>query len=268
MDRSRAAHHLLSRPSRVVLYLVAALPALTPLFSAYPPFQDWAAHAGLISLVHHYDDAAIGLQSHFISRGFGGLNALFYWLGGALAFFVGPKVAAQILLGISLGSLAPAMGRLCAAAGTDERWALAALPLAFGRHVYCGFIPNALALAIALMVLAAYFRLRDTPTPLRAAIFTAWIALLAGMHAFVFLVFAGLVALALLWDVRAHRQATALASAGVFGSAALFALLMSRGVGYIGGSVSARDCVGGDLGRHPKTEYLQGDVLRVALCIS
>lgn len=214
---------------RILFWLALISPGLVPLVAPYLPFQDWPAHVAVIGAIDLLDDPAAKIETYYGFRGWLGPNRLFYALGALLSGVLPALWASNLVLALGLGALGPAMWTLCRALGADERLALAALPIALGRHLYCGFSSNAAALPALLVAFAAYWRLVDAararawPVVVRSAMVllaALWFAL--GMHAFVYLVAAGLISFVAVLDLFRERRAAVVALAAVGASATLF----------------------------------------------
>ncbi len=223
--------------ARIALYAFLISPALIPVVCPYPPFQDWAAHAGLIGLLARAGDPATRIAGSFEYVGALKLNCLIYLTGAAAAKVVSPFVAANLVLGLSLGSLGPAVAGLCRVLRADERAAVLAVPIAIGRHVYCGFITDAAALTLFVVVFALALRVLRRPSrwPWGAAlVVTSVLSSLA--HGFIHLAAAGLLAVLIAryaMDPR-RRKRTVWPALALLISLGVFALLYAQGTGYYG----------------------------------
>lgn len=208
---------------RWLWWALLSSPGLVPFAAPYPPFQDWPGHLGVIGALYHLDDPAARITEFYTYTGGLKPNALFYWLAVLLAQVFGPLLGANIVFSISLASLGPAMARLCTAVGADPRLAVLALPLAIGRHVYCGFVPNAAALPVFILAVAAFFELRRAPRWRTAGLLAALLLLIHALHAFVYLAGGGLLlGVAALDVLRAPRKGAAMGLAAVVASAGAF----------------------------------------------
>ncbi len=217
------------------------LPGLAPLVCPYPPFQDWPAHVGVVGALARMDEPAARILTHFEYTGWFKLNMLFHVTAWGLSELADPITAANLCLAMALGSLAPAVWLLCRSLDADPRFALLATPLALGRHVYCGFGPNAAALPLFVLGFALYFVLRKTRHPYLAGagLLVVWLAL-AWMHAFVFLAGAGLMALLIMGDtLRPPRWSAGVALGALLAAAGLLALLHRQGLGVADQSAGA-----------------------------
>jgi hypothetical protein len=172
-------------------------PGLIPLIAPYLPFQDWPGHLGTIGALLHKDDPAAHIGDFFQWNGWHAENRLFYTTAYLLAQVLPPLFAAQLLLGFCIGAMAPAMAALCRATDADERLAVLAMPIALGRHLYCGFALNVAALALLVLCLAAYFRIERADKPGAKEALTLWALMVAlvATHGFFYLVAFGLISL-------------------------------------------------------------------------
>ena len=221
-------------------WLALLLPALAPWVCPFPPFQDWPAHVGVVGALAHMDEPAARIHEFYEYTGWFKLNTLFYLPAWGLSPWLGPIGAANACLALSLGALAPAVWWLCRSVDADPRLALLATPVALGRHVYCGFGPNAAALPLFVFSFALYFwarRARASGARVGHGVALALVlSLLAWMHAFIYLAGAGLLALLILPDLfRAFRPAFG-ALLALVGSAILFVVLFRQGLGVQGGA--------------------------------
>ena len=208
---------------RLLFVFVLCSPGLIPLLAHHLPFQDWPGHLGVIGALVHRDDPAARILEYFDWKGWMGPNRLFYLAGYALAELTSPAFGPRLLLALCLGALGPAAAWFARSAGADERLALFALPIALGRHVYCGFALNAAALVFVVASLAAYFTHRGRPTRGNAALFFGTLLVLAFLHSFFFLVAVGLIGLLLLADLATARggRRTALVACALVALASL-----------------------------------------------
>ncbi|MEM7676336.1 MAG: hypothetical protein AAF449_10075 [Myxococcota bacterium] len=226
----------MKRLSAAVFILGLVLPAFLPAVCPYLPFQDWPAHVGIVGVLTHFDDPVT--SAHYTYSGWFKLNMLFYLPAWALGELVGPINAANLCLAVALGALGPAMWLLCRALDADHRLALLATPLAIGRHIYCGFGPNAASLPLFVLVFALFFFIRRGVRPRAGTVALSVVLLmLAFTHAFIFLATAGLLGLLATVDaVRSPRRAGWAALLGLVVSGALFVGLFSQGIGLAGRS--------------------------------
>ncbi len=204
------------RLTTALYWLLLVSPGLIPLLAPYLPFQDWPGHVA-ITAAKHWLDQGIALPEAYASRGWIGPNRLPYALTGLLVGLVGPLWASNLVLAAGMAALGPAAHVAIRALGGDVRWAPAVLALALGRVIACGFGPNFLALPAALLAVAAYWKLAARPA--RIAALAGALAVVMGMHLFVFLAVVGLLAASALLDLLRRdtrvRGALALAVAAV-----------------------------------------------------
>jgi hypothetical protein len=226
-----------------VLWLALLLPGLLPVLAAHPPFQDWPGHLGVVGALVHHDDPATGVAEFYRATGALKPNALFYWLAWGLSALLPVGVATRLLFALSVAGLGPAARALCRAVGADERLALFVLPLALGRHVYCGFVPNAAGLALGIGAFAAWFALRARPGLGRAGLLFLLLLATHWMHAFVYLAVVGLLLLAIALDLlRGPRRPAVLglvASLASFGGMVVHLLRMEARKGGGPGALEA-----------------------------
>ncbi len=206
------------------------LPALLLVVCPYPPFQDWPAHAGVIGGLIHRDEPAARLAELYQLGDWLKLNGFFYLPAWALGEFLPPLWAANLVFAGALVLLGFGLRAFLVSLGGDPRLAVLALPLAVGRHVYCGFAPNALALAFWLFALALRFsKHRWAPWG-----YLLFLLLLAFTHAFIFLAAAGLFLLLELGNLFKQPKLAGL-HLGLLGlSGAWFAFLYAQGMGVHG----------------------------------
>jgi len=191
---------------RVLFYLGLCTPGLIPLLVAYLPFQDWAGHLGVVGVMLHSDEPASKIVEFYEYSGAWKPNSLLYWLITGVAQFLPPLWAGRLIMAFSLAGLGPALAYLCKQTGADERLAYFALPLAIGRHVYCGFIPNAAGLALGIYAIGLYFYLRENSSGPKLLWLFLVLIVTHALHVFVFLATAGLILAAAAWDVWALRR--------------------------------------------------------------
>lgn len=190
---------------RSLYWLVLVSPAALPLLVTYLPFQDWPGHVGLLGVLTHWDEPAFGLRDDYFFRGWVGPNRLFYLVAWPLCELFGVLTGARLALALFLGALGPAVHLLARELDTDPRVALWVPPLALGRHLFCGFAPNAAALPLMVLGFAAFLRLRKRPCVLRAlALFATAVATL-DLHVFIFLALTGLLVLSCGLDLARRR---------------------------------------------------------------
>ncbi|MEQ9496340.1 MAG: hypothetical protein RIT81_05765 [Deltaproteobacteria bacterium] len=226
----------MSRTYRALLFALLASPGLIPLVAPYLPFQDWPGHLGVIGALIHLDDPAANIRELLEFKGWFGPNRALYWMGTLFGRVLGPMLGGQLLLALVMGSLGPAMLWLCRAAGTDERVALLALPLALGRHLYCGFVLNAAGLTFLVLAIAAYFDVLRRPELKPTLRLAAVLFLIPFFHGFFHLVSVGLIAWCILLALVQRRWRAALA--GVVTSALSFVALVPQ-LSSIGGDPNA-----------------------------
>lgn len=215
-------------------------PALVPLLVRYLPFQDWPGHLGLVGVLVHWDDPRFTMPAEYFSRGWVGPNRLFYVLSWPFGEAFGPVTGARILLALFLGALGPSVHGLVRALGGDPRVALLVPPLALGRHLLCGFAPNAAALPFFVLSLAAFARARRRPSAgAWVLVFVLGLATL-GLHVFVFLVLAGLLSLSALVEVGRRQWGVAAATAGTLALFAPFVAWLGRPAASSSGSGTIR----------------------------
>lgn len=199
---ARSARH------RLALYVILASPGLVALVSPYLPFQDWPGHLGIVGALVHRDDPAAHMADFFTYRSWWGPNRLLYAIIVGLAHLVPASTAGMLGAALSLAALGPATAYLCRSLDEDEALAVFALPLALGRHVYCGFVANALALALLVFTLGAVFGYQRRPALGRFLWFLVGLVLLQQAHEFIYLAGSGLIFLSVLPDLlrRAPRE--------------------------------------------------------------
>jgi hypothetical protein len=212
------------------------LPALAPVASFHPPFQDWGGHVGVVGAMLHPELAARFVEQQ---RALGPNGALYLLIFG-LAQVLPPRLALALVLALVLAGIGLAARWLCRAAGADPGLALLALPVAFARPTYNGFIPNVAATAMLIAGLAAYLSHRRDGKHRDLALQVILQIGIAAMHTFVALASFGLIALWAAMDLRrAPRAAVAGLAAVASGAVVLFALLGDGGSGAIDAILAA-----------------------------
>lgn len=198
---------------RLLLWALLLSPALVPFVTPHPPFQDWPAHLMTIGAHVHFDSAHL---DRFLGRnGWLHPNCAIYLLGALLATILPAKLAGQLLLSLTLGGVAPAAAMLCKACGRRPSLAILALPVAFARPTYSGFIPNVAGVVLLLLLLAGYLRRRPLLVVVTAL-------LMPITHAFVTLAGIGLLGILVAFDAKEDRRNTLV---GLRAMAAAFLLL-------------------------------------------
>jgi len=184
-----------------LFWLGLCTPGILPWASDYLPFQDWPGHLGVVGVILHYSEVEAQLPNYFELSGGAGPNALMYWMISGLANWLPPMDAGRVVLSLALGGLGPAMAWLCRSVGSDIRLAYLVLPLSLGRHVYCGFMPNACALVTGVCAMACYFQMRARQSRVRTMfLFLGFMLVTHSFHVFVFLVVWGLLLAVSVWD--------------------------------------------------------------------
>jgi hypothetical protein len=215
-----------------------AAPALTPVASLHPPFQDWAGHLGVVGCWLHPEAVApFVVQQHWL-----GPNGALYLVIYALALVVPKWLASAVVLAAVLVSVPLASLWLCRSVEADERLAILALPIAFARPTYAGFIPNVAATAMLIAGLAAYLSYRRSGKRRDLVLQVVLQIGIATMHTFVALASCGLLLVLAAMDAKRARRA-ALVGAGSAAAGALVLLLLFRG--SMAGPI--RIVVGGEL---------------------
>lgn len=224
---------------KILLWALLLSPALVPILAPHPPFQDWPAHLATIGAHTHFETADLG--RFLVPQGWLHPNGALYLLGWLLAQAIPPRIAGQVLLALVLGAVGPAAAIFCSANGRRSGPALAllALPVAFARPTYSGFIPNVAGTVLLLLLLAAYLKRRPLAVMVTAL-------LLPLTHAFVALAGVGLVALLVLFDVRADRKAAASGAGAMLVIVVLLVLLF--GGSSLGAATLATAVAGADRG--------------------
>jgi hypothetical protein len=187
-------------------WLGLCLPGVIPFVASYLPFQDWPGHLGVVGVMLHFDEPSARLSTFYEYTGGWKPNSLLYWMIYGFGRVLSPMNAGRVVMGLGLAGLGPALAMLCRQVDADDRLAYFALPLAIGRHVYCGFIPNACGLVFGVLALAAYFACKERPRRWRLLTLLVLLWFTHAFHVFVFLAVAGLILAASLWDVLETRQ--------------------------------------------------------------
>lgn len=147
--------------TRTAYWALLLSPGLLPLLWVYLPFQDWPGHVGILGVMTHW--GAPGTE-YYAWRSHLGPNRLLYLMAWPLAEISSPLFALRLILGISLAAFAPAVHFLLRALGKHTHLAVAAVPLALGRHLLSGFATTAAALPVFILALGFFFLLRRTGT--------------------------------------------------------------------------------------------------------
>lgn len=213
-----------SKSRSVLFYLGLCSPGIIPLLVPYLPFQDWPGHLGVVGVMLHFDEPVANLAQFYGYEGAWKPNTLLYWMIYGFAKVFGPLWGARLVLALSLAGLGPAMAYFCRKAEADQSLAYFALPLAIGRHVYCGFIPNAAGLAAGALALGLYFSVRRQGAWPRLLALLLALLLTHALHVFVFLAVLGLILASAAWDLLeegGRRQIHILLASAVSGFAFL-----------------------------------------------
>lgn len=235
MEASNPTPPRAGRLGELLLLLTLVSPGVVPLVCPHLPFQDWPAHVGVVGALLKLDDPSARLAVFFEYTGWLKMNVAFYLPALALAKVLPPLVAVNLAFALALAALGPATAYLCRAVHAPPTVALLAVPLALGRHVFCGFAPNAMALAVMMFAFGLHFRLLAAPRLGRAAAYAAAMALLAFTHAFIYLAALGLLALlVVIQAVRGPRRPAGLAALALLASLGWFAVLFAQGLGVAG----------------------------------
>jgi hypothetical protein len=212
------------------------------------PFQDLPAHAGLVSLRHHFADWDLA-RRYFVLDPHLGPYSLFRFLGDRLAGPLGPVGAVRVLatlpLVASVAGLSWARWRLQGDRSPTAGYL--AVALSFGFMTLLGFASYLLGVALVVVTLAVWLELLaavgsgGAPTGRReiAVGCLGLLVLVAHGHAFVLLVVLA-IASALATGNRPRRLARlrALAPAG---ARAAWAVWTTRGSSIPSGSVAGAD---------------------------
>lgn len=190
---------------RAAFFALLASPALIPLLAPYLPFQDWPGHLGVIGALIHLDDPAARIPELIEFKGWFGPNRGLYWLGTFFGEVFGPRFGGQLVMALVMGSFGPAMAWLCRAVGADDRLAFLGLPLALGRHLYCGFVLNGAGLVFLMMGIAAYLDVLRRPTIRRAVVLVVVLTTIPFVHGFFHLVTIGLLSICFVIDLVRKR---------------------------------------------------------------
>ena len=205
--------------TRTVYWALLLSPGLLPLLWVYLPFQDWPGHVGILGVMTHWGEPG---TEYYAWRSHLGPNRLFYLLAWPLAEVSSSLLALRVVLAVSLAAFAPAVHFLLRSIGKHTQVAVAAVPLALGRHLLSGFATTSAALPAFIVALAFFFLLRRSGSWRHALALSAVTLATAGFHAFIWCVLMGFLGLGVTWElVRREWRAAAMT-----GGAALLPLVL------------------------------------------
>ncbi len=205
-------------------WVLLVSPGLLPLLWVYLPFQDWPGHVGILGVITHWGDPG---TEYYAWRSHLGPNRLLYLVAWPLAEVFSPLFALRIVLAISLAALAPSVHFLLRVLGRNSHLAIAAVPLALGRHLLSGFATTSGALPTLVLALAFFFLLRRTGAWRHALALAVLNLATAGFHAFIWCVLMGLLALGAGWELVRRETRAALMTLGAAGLALVVLPLMA-----------------------------------------
>ena len=187
----------LRRPD-VAIFVGLCLLAVAPLFAGrYLPFFDYPAHLSVAAALRLRSDPASAVAELWSFQLRPAPNALHYLLTYVGSFVVSLETASRLFVAVfCIGALPPAVAYLLRAFGRDWRLAVLAVPIAWNRCLWYGFIDFCAAIPMSLVVLGLLARQLVEPTwsRRRAVALAGLSALLPFTHFFVMLVTVALAA--------------------------------------------------------------------------
>jgi len=202
---------------RIEVSIFAALIAfaVAPLFAGhYLPFFDYPAHLAVPAALRHRADPATDVAALWTVDLRLVPNALHYAFTYVGSFVMPLETASRLFVAVMCVAALPlATAMFLRAFGRDWRLAVLAVPLAWNRGLWYGFIGFCAALPIALIVLALLERDLEQPSWRREIGLAAMMALLPLAHFFVMTVTGVLSIVLLLSHARGARPARLLRSA-------------------------------------------------------
>lgn len=190
-----AAAQVLRRPDVAVFVGLCAL-AVAPLYAGrYLPFFDYPAHLSVAAALRLRADPASAVAELWSLQVRLAPNALHYLLTYLGSFVVSLEAASRLFVAVfCVGALPPAVAYLLRAFGRDWRLAVLAVPLAWNRCLWYGFIDFCAALPMSLVALGLLARQLVEPARRRTLALAALSAVLPFTHFFVMLVTVALAA--------------------------------------------------------------------------
>ena len=162
MAGGEAREARVSRTATALLFVVAGVAALAPLFAArYLPLLDAPNHLGAIAIWHHYDDPHFGFSRHYELN----LGPVPYWgyFGAVhlLAYLLPLEWANKLFLAIVIVALPVSLAVYLRAHRRPAALALIAIPLAWSNFMALGFFAFLAGVALLLLALALLARTAD-----------------------------------------------------------------------------------------------------------
>jgi len=184
-----AAQALRGRPD-VAVFVGLCVLAVAPLYAGrYLPFFDYPAHLSVAAALRLRSDPASAVAELWSFHLRPAPNALHYLLTYLGSFVVSLEAASRLFVALfCVGALPPAVAYVLSAFGRDWRLAVLAVPLAWNRCLWYGFIDFCAAIPMSLVALGLLARQLVEPSRRRAALLAGLAALLPFTHFFVMLV--------------------------------------------------------------------------------
>jgi len=200
---SEAGARRVSPDVAVLVALVAA--SVVPLFAGrYLPFYDYPAHLTVPAALRwrSVPDSHVAAWWSFAPALVpNSIHYLFTWAG---SYVVSMETASRIFVALfAVAALPVSMVYALRTFGRDWRLATLAVPFAWNRGLWYGFIGHCAALSISMVMIAIVDRELRAPSRKRAVALGALAALLPFVHFFIMLVTVALGAVVLLLRVRA-----------------------------------------------------------------
>jgi len=201
--------------ARTDVWLFAALvvSAVVPVFAGrYLPFFDYPAHLAVPAALRHRADPSTEVSALWtldLRLVPNSLHYAFTYLG---SFLLPLETASRLFVAMCIAALPLATALFLRAFGRDWRLAVLAVPLAWNRCLWYGFIGYCAALPIALVVLALLERDLERPAGRREIGLAALMALLPFAHFFVMVVTLVLALVLVLAHARGARMTRLLRS--------------------------------------------------------
>lgn len=216
---------------------------LLPLTAKYLPFTDLPGHMGQVGALVHAREPAARIDEYFRVAPHACPSQLYEAVVWALARVMPVPWASNLYVGLFCVLALPlSVLALLRAFGRDARLALLALPLAYHRCVWYGFINYAAALPMALFGLALVAAVLDRPLRLargRVLALAALVPLAAFAHFFAALWLLALGAMLVALRRPPRRTVAALAAAALPGALFVGAWVLGKPVADDGSTGNA-----------------------------
>jgi hypothetical protein len=214
-----------SRAARIEIAIFAGLVVLAaaPLFAGrYLPFFDYGAHLSVPAALRHRADPGTQVSALWdLNLGLFP-NSLHYGFCYVASFLLPIETASRLFVAVfCVAALPVATAFFLRAFGRDWRLAVVAIPLAWNRCLWYGFIGFCAALPLALLLLALIERDLERPSLRRELALTLLAALLPFAHFFVTALVLLLAAALLASHAKGARPARLLRAAAPLAAAPL-----------------------------------------------